>query len=160
MVYNTSNVVQYNQSVFVFFFLWLQHVYLLIHVWTILDCDGCELIFFSPVKILPGWSVHLPHFIHLWVFPAPLPPSVLLPWWQWGWSGLACGPNTFYGEPHFISSQEQSRTLRMVSLSSVSRPEISLLALIQALNLLLARNFQSLGGVTLCLSWQLVSLWI
>lgn len=43
----------------------------------------------------------------------------------------------------------------MVSLSSVSRPEISLLALMQALNLLLARNFQRLGGVTPCFpgSW-------
>lgn len=107
------------------------------------------------MKYCLGWSVHLHHFIHLWVLSAPLNSICSSSLMTVRPSGLACGPNTFYREPHFTSSQEQSSTLRMVSLSSVSRPEISLLALIQALNLLLARNFQSLGGVTLCFpgSW-------
>lgn len=117
------------------------------------SCRG--LIFFSPVEILPGLVCSSASFYSSLGSLCPSYSICSSSLMTVRPSGLACGPNTFYREPHFTSSQEQSSTLRMVSLSSVSRPEISLLALIQALNLLLARNFQSLGGVTLCFpgSW-------
>lgn len=65
-----------------------------------------------------------------------LPPSVLPPWWQWGLADWNVAPTHSTEKPRFISSQEQSSTLRMLSFSSLQRPEISLLALIQALSLL------------------------